>query len=286
MFPVLSADEMAGHYGENEISQAVRQGLITGPGGAWDRIAARIAAIPEYRAQFAAVYPEIAAGRPIAFTDIANAIAAFIAFEFRATDSPFDRYLRDGTPLAPEAAAGMALFYGDAGCASCHAGPFQTDHGFHAMGTPQIGPGKAERFETHQRDTGRMRVTGRAEDAYAFRTPSLRMVMLTGPWGHAGAHSDLAAFLRHHADPRAGLAAPALSPVLPAFEAARPDFAAMQAEWEVGQIAAAVTRPPVALAEAEIAALIAFLGTLTDPAAAAGRLGIPEAVPSGLAVDR
>jgi cytochrome c peroxidase len=154
------------------------------------------------------------------------------------------------------------------------------------MGTPQIGPGKAERFETHQRDTGRMRVTGRAEDAYAFRTPSLRMVTLTGPWGHAGAHSDLAAFLRHHADPRAGLADPALSPVLPAFDAARPDLAVMQAPWEVGQIAAAVTRPPVALAEAEIAAILAFLSTLTDETAAAGRLGIPPVVPSGLPVDR
>ncbi|MFN6979650.1 MAG: cytochrome c peroxidase, partial [Gemmobacter sp.] len=34
MFPVLSADEMAGHYGENDVARAVRQGLITGPGGA------------------------------------------------------------------------------------------------------------------------------------------------------------------------------------------------------------------------------------------------------------
>ncbi|MEM9638463.1 MAG: cytochrome-c peroxidase, partial [Pseudomonadota bacterium] len=34
MFPVLSADEMAGHYSENDVSQAVRQGRITGPGGA------------------------------------------------------------------------------------------------------------------------------------------------------------------------------------------------------------------------------------------------------------
>jgi cytochrome c peroxidase len=286
MFPVLSADEMAGHYAENEVSRAVRQGLITGPGGAWDIIAARIAAIPAYRAMFKAVYPEIAAGRPIGFTDIANAIAAFIAHEFRADDSPFDRFLRHGLPLPPEAAAGMALFFGPAGCASCHAGPFLTDHRFHAMGTPQIGPGKSERFETHQRDTGRMRVTGRAEDAYAFRTPSLRMVALTGPWGHAGAHGDLAAFLRHHADPVAGLAAPDLSPVLPAFEPARPDLAVMASPWEVGQIAAAVTRPPVALAAEEIAALVAFLAALTDEGAAQGRLGIPATVPSGLPLDR
>ena len=49
MFPVLSPDEMAGHYEENDVAQAVRQGLITGPGGAWELLAARVAAIPAYR---------------------------------------------------------------------------------------------------------------------------------------------------------------------------------------------------------------------------------------------
>ncbi|MBL4767827.1 MAG: cytochrome-c peroxidase, partial [Rhodobacteraceae bacterium] len=33
MFPVFSADEMAGHLSENDISQAVRQGFISGPNG-------------------------------------------------------------------------------------------------------------------------------------------------------------------------------------------------------------------------------------------------------------
>ena len=44
MFPVLSPDEMAGHYSENDVAQAVRLGRITGPDGAWDRIAQRGAA--------------------------------------------------------------------------------------------------------------------------------------------------------------------------------------------------------------------------------------------------
>jgi cytochrome c peroxidase len=205
MFPVLSPDEMAGHYGANEVSRAVRQGLITGEDGAWERIAARVADLPEYRARFEAVYPPVAGGEPIRFTDISNAIAAFIAFEFRSDDSPFDRHLRGEAPLVGVAAEGMALFYGRAGCAGCHAGPLLTDHGFHPRGSPQLGPGKSERFEAHQRDIGRARVTGRAEDMYAFRTPSLRMVALTAPYGHAGGHADLAAFVAHHADPGAGL---------------------------------------------------------------------------------
>ncbi|MEM8537356.1 MAG: cytochrome-c peroxidase, partial [Pseudomonadota bacterium] len=59
MFPVLSADEMAGHYSENDIAQAVRRGVITGPGGAWDLIAKRVASIPAYADDFAAVYDHI-----------------------------------------------------------------------------------------------------------------------------------------------------------------------------------------------------------------------------------
>ena len=52
MFPVLSGDEMAGHYSENDVAQAVRMGRLTGPGGAWDIIAGRIEDIPEYRNAF------------------------------------------------------------------------------------------------------------------------------------------------------------------------------------------------------------------------------------------
>jgi cytochrome c peroxidase len=286
MFPVLSADEMAGHYQENDVSKAVRQGRITGEGGAWDIISKRVEDIPAYRAMFAQVYPGIAAGGPIGFTDISNAIAAFIAFEWRSDDSPFDAHLRGERPLSDDALRGMTLFYGDAGCAACHSGPFLTDHGFHAMGTPQVGPGKAERFESHQKDVGRMRVTGRAEDAYAFRTPSLRNVARTGPWGHAGAHSDLAAFLRHHADPVAGLEGYAPQTVLPDLPGTKPDWTIQETAALRAEIAGSVTRPPLSLTGAEVAELVAFLEALTDEAAIAGRLGVPDTVPSGLPVER
>ncbi|WP_370296406.1 cytochrome-c peroxidase [Poseidonocella sp. HB161398] len=86
MFPVLSQDEMSGHYGENEVSTAVRQGLLTGEDGAWARITARVAAIPDYRDRFAALQGD----GPVGFTDIANALGAFIAAEWRADDSPYD----------------------------------------------------------------------------------------------------------------------------------------------------------------------------------------------------
>lgn len=284
MFPVLSADEMAGHYGENEISTAVRQGRLTGPGGAWDLIAGRVAAIPAYAAAFIDVYPQIAEPSQIGFTDISNAIAAFMAFEWRSDTSPFDTYLRTGTGLSAPELAGMTLFYGSAGCAVCHAGPFQTDHGFHAMAAPQIGPGKAARFEIHARDEGRMRVTGQAADAYAFRTPSLRNVTLTAPYGHAGGHGDLDAFLRDHAafDGGLGRYTPDLAR-LPEVPGA--DFRAFEPGGDLAAIQAARSDPGTPLTGSDRAALRAFLGALEDPVARSGRLGVPDAVPSGLPVE-
>jgi len=286
MFPVLSPDEMAGHYSENDVAQAVRQGRITGPGGAWDIIARRVAAIPAYGDRFVAVYPHVASPDEIGFTDISNAIAAFMAFEWRSDDSPFDRHLRGAAPLTGRAAEGMALFYGDAGCGTCHAGPFLTDQSFHAMGLPQLGPGKTARFERHARDEGRYRVTGDPADLFAFRTPPLRNVARTGPWGHAGAHDDLRAFLAAHADPKGAIDTydreQALLPPLPGAA----DWAILDTPSEVAAIRAAAVDWRADLTGAYLDAILAFLDALTDPAAIDGRLGIPDAVPSGLPVAR
>ncbi len=282
MFPVLSPDEMAGHYSENDVSQAVRRGVITGQGGAWDIIARRVANIQAYADDFVAVYDHIDDPAQIGFADISNAIAAFMEWEWRSDNAPFDAVLRGEATLPEPAQTGMQLFYGKAGCAACHSGPFLTDHDFHAMGAPQIGPGKAARFESHARDEGRFRVTGDLADTYAFRTPSLRNIALTAPYGHAGAHSDLRAFVMAHLDPVAGLQSYDLE------HAFLPDLPVDDERGfeEFDAIAAAVDVSPVQMTESEISALLAFLDTLTDPGARAGRLGVPLVVPSGLPVER
>ena len=282
MFPVLSGDEMAGHYSENEVSRAVRQGLLTGPDGAWALLAARVDAIPAYRAAF----DPIIGARPIAFTDIGNVIADFIAFEFRADQSPFDLYLRGEGELPENALRGMELFYGEAGCSACHSGLFQTDQGFHAIAMPQIGPGKAASFETHNRDHGRMRVTGDPVDAYRFRTPSLRNLSVTGPYGHTGSFATIEATVRHHLDPVESLRTydpgQAILPDLPGS----PDFVLMSKPDQVEDIAAANELDLPELDDTQVADILAFLATLTDAASLKGRLGIPDVVPSGLKVPR
>jgi cytochrome c peroxidase len=279
MFPVLSADEMAGHYSENEVAEAVRLGQSF---EAWDRIAARVAAEPGYRPLFDGVYGN---GSEIRYVEIANALAAFMDVEWRAVDSPFDRYLTEGTPLSPLADKGRALFYGRAQCSTCHSGWFQTDHSFHAIALPQIGPGKAARFENHARDEGRMRVTGRAEDAYAFRTPSLRNVTLTAPYGHDGAYASLSDMVRHHLDPVPSLMGyQSDKAVFLQLEGAE-DWKAQRDQAELSKIAAASDLTPVVLNDGDITAILAFLKSLED-LSWQNRLGVPEAVPSGLPVDR
>ncbi len=283
MFPVLSGDEMAGHYSENDVSQAVRLSHLTGPGGAWDILAKRVEAIPAYRAAFDA---QIGRDEPIGFTHIANAMAAFITFEWRADAAPFDAFLRDGTPLTAAATAGKDLFYGKAQCGSCHSGQFQTDHSFHAIAMPQIGPGKAAPFERHNRDVGRGRVTGAAEDFYRFRTPSLRNITQTGPYGHNGAYASLEAVVRHHLDPVTSLLAYSAESAQFSDGEFSNDFILMQRDDDVAKIASANTLTPVDLSDSEVADMLAFLDSLTDYEALKGRLGVPKSVPSGLPVDQ
>ncbi|AZV77119.1 cytochrome-c peroxidase [Parasedimentitalea marina] len=283
MFPVLAGDEMAGHYSENEVSQAVRLGHLSIKGGAWDRIAARVEAIPEYRRAFDAVLGD---QTPIQFTDIANVIADFTRVEWRADDSPFDRAMLGGDPLSAQASRGQDLFYGTAGCSTCHSGWLQTDHNFHAIAMPQIGPGKAAPFETHARDTGRMRVTGEISDQYKFLTPSLRNVSQSGPYGHDGAYASLQAVVRHHFDPIAALNA--YDPTQAVFHDIQSpdDWRVVADSEELARISAANELTPIALGDDDLSDLVAFLHSLTDTGATAGRLGVPFKVPSGLPVDQ
>lgn len=286
MFPVLAADEMAGHYSESDVAKAVRQGILTGPGGAWNIISDRVESIAEYRAQFDSVIGE---NRSITFTDIADAMAAFMSFEWRADASPFDSYLRDGTGLDEAAVRGVNLFYGrvingGANCVACHAGQFQTDNEFYAIAMPQVGPGAVTRFEAKHNDIGRARVTGDDADLYKFRTPSLRNIATSGPFGHDGAYATLEGVVRHHLDPVAALMAydrgQLVLPDLPGS----PDYDALDDAAEMAAIAAANQLGPMALDDREVADLLAFLNSLTDPLAATGRLGVPKDVPSGLEV--
>lgn len=286
MFPVTSAAEMAGEADENPVGRAAAAGRLTGRRGVWALLARRLQAIPEYVDLFAVAFPDVHRRRDITFVHAANAIAAFEEAAWRSDDSPFDRFLRGETgAMSRRAKRGMDTFYGPGGCSGCHVGPLQTDMDFHAIAMPQIGPGKGDGPDGHD-DFGLEQVTGREGDRFKFRTPSLRNVAITGPWGHAGAYNSLEAVVRHHLDPVASLESydpeQAVLPSRPNLD--RHDFVVMSDPDRVAAIAAANERRVTPLSDRQVADLIEFLQALTDPAMLDLRDDVPKRVPSGLPV--
>ena len=219
--------------------------------------------------------------------DIGNALGAFMASEWQSYDSPYDAWLADGTPLPKDAERGRKLFFGSARCADCHGGPLLTDHDFHALGLPAFGPGRTRRFDPYARDVGRMAETDRLDDAYRFRTPSLRNVALTAPYGHNGAWPTLEGMIRQHLDPAMARASwtPAMArlPAVPWL--ASVDFVIQEDRREMARQAAKTDIEPVVLDDREIGDIVAFLNALTGETVYQRPFGRPEHVPSGLPVD-
>jgi len=281
MFPVTSGTEMAGQDGENLVANAAADGDVV---EVWDLLARRLADYDEYVSLFVAAFDDVAGPDDITFAHAANAIAAYEATTWRADDSPFDRFLRgDKQAMSISARKGMHVFYSVAGCGNCHTGTFLSDQQFHSVGMPQVGPGKGDGFDGHE-DYGRERVTGDSVDRYRFRTPTLRNVALTGPWGHAGAYGSLEAVVRHKMD------------VMTALENYDPDQLALPSRPDLDALDYHVINDPsrmqeigasselavVELREVQIVQLIDFLNALTDPSSIDLRADCPDRVPSGL----
>jgi cytochrome c peroxidase len=294
MFPVTSGTEMAGQDGENPIGTAAAAGNLAGPGGVWQQLAERLQAIPEYVTLFAAAFDDVNDAADISYVHAANAIAAFEGANWRADNSPFDRYLRgDKKAMTKNAVEGMKLFYGGdsngKACADCHSGKFQTDHDFHAIAMPQIGNGKGSESDLDddvvgREDFGREQVTGDAADILKFRTPSLRNVALTAPYGHAGAYNTLRAVVEHHINPAYAVQNYDQSQaVLPPDDDLSPlDFLVMDDPDLVNYIEIHNELEPFTYSPRDVDLILEFLHALTDPSSIDLRDDQPFTVPSGL----
>lgn len=284
LFPLTSQFEMAGDPSENEVAGAAYDRIDA----VWPILAKRIRIIPEYAELFIAAFDDVSSPPEVDITHVANALAAFEATEFQSYDSPFDAFLAgDSSALSPRQRAGLELFFGKAGCSACHSGKLLTDHRFHALMLPHFGPGRTRQWDPVVRDTGHMAVSDRLEDAYRFRTPSLRNVALTGPYGHNGAYSTLEGIIRHHLEPRRAFDRwqPGLAelPDVPWLTAT--DFLPLIDIYERARLFSRVDINPVSLTDTEIGNLVAFMHALTGTDSVRGRLGRPSTVPSGLKVD-
>lgn len=138
-----------------------------------DHLEEELNGIPGYVSQFQAVF-----GSKPNRTGVAKALAAYQR-TLNTGPSPFDRYLMgDKTALSADAKRGLELFQGEARCIECHNGPLLSDGKFYRLGVSE-------------KDEGRAKITGKNEDRFRLRTPSLRNIAETGPYMHDGSIKTL-----------------------------------------------------------------------------------------------
>ena len=284
LLPLAAEFEMAGNSGENQVIGAIYDRIDKG----WPIISKRVRAIPEYGKLFVAAFDDISDPTQVKINHIANALSDIINFEWRSYDSPFDLYIKgDDQALSTEQKRGLELFYGKAQCVQCHQGKFFTVQEFHALAIPQFGPGRTRILDPYVRDVGRMGETDDLEDAYRFRTPSLRNVALTAPYGHNGSYAKLQGIIRHHLDPINSLQNWDPSQViLPKAKWLEDiDFVVLADRLERERLKSRLDIDPIDLSDEEVSDLVSFMHALTGKESIWGKLGRPNQVPSGLPVD-
>lgn len=147
-----------------------------------------------YTSLFKSAYP--AEKIPLNTYTIANAIASYVR-SLQSLNSRFDEYVRgDETKLSKAEKKGFNLFTGKAKCATCHfiplfngvVPPFYADTESEVLGVPKT---KDKNPATLDDDLGKYNFIKSEIYKYAFKTPSLRNIALTGPYMHNGVYTTL-----------------------------------------------------------------------------------------------
>ena len=283
MMPVTNRVEMRGNPGDvdrlgnaNELAQIADADFAE----IWRSTMKRLLAVQEYVAKFTAAYPGTPA-TALGFQHAANALAAFQMHAFTKTNSPFDQYLaRNDAALTEDQKRGAILFFGRARCSSCHGGPLLGGQSFANAGVPQLGPGVGSATPL---DRGRGEQHANIEFyQFAFRPPPLRNVELTAPYMHNGAYRTLEQVVRHYTNVDSALTAFDPSELDPALRGMHHGDAATLAQ--IRRTLDPRLRERIPLTDAEQRQIVAFLKSLTDPAARDLSGVVPERVPSGLPV--
>jgi cytochrome c peroxidase len=149
--------------------------------------------IPGYVSLFTAAFP--ADEQPVTYDNMAKAIGAFE--RGLVTPSGFDNYLAgDDDALSELEREGLTAFM-DAGCSSCHSGPYVGGSMYQKLGL--VKPWDADA------DAGRFDVTANEADRQFFKVPSLRNIAETGPYFHAGSVATLNEAVRLMAEHQLGI---------------------------------------------------------------------------------
>ena len=248
----------------------------------------RLNAVPEYRKLFGRTFPEVRKGAPITFDMFGRAIAEF-EFSLTFANAPIDRFARgDRDALTIPQKRGALLFFGEAGCVSCHAVSGESNEMFsdfrnHVLAVPQLVPALTNNaFDGPglNQDFGREQATGDVADRYAFRTSPLRNAAVQAAFMHDGAFRTLRDAVLHHLD------------VVASLESYDPADAALPVDLAgpIGPTEPMLARldplvsTPRQLSSEQLDDLLAFVGDgLLDPRARPAELRhlVPKRVPSG-----
>jgi cytochrome c peroxidase len=273
MFPVLSREEMRAFSGNElaAIPDEQRQQI-------WAGLMARLGAVPEYRRLFEAAYPGTRFDQ-MTFAHASNAIAGFIIDRLSFNNSPWDRFLAgNDVAMTPVQLLGAKDFM-TARCSICHNGPALTDNLFHNVAVAQLGPGRGDGLGGRD-DFGRIKEeTDNPAAKYAFRTPALRNVELTAPYGHDGAFFSLRDFVDHYSESATKLMNYDPNQLEPALRGMVLDNKTAILETRDPLLSGVVFSPQV------VDEVTEFMKALTDPAARNLQAVVPGRVPSGLSVD-
>jgi cytochrome c peroxidase len=222
------------------------------------------------------------AGGPVEQLITTNKISVAIAAYERTmtfTDTPWKAYVQGhDDAISASAKRGARLFYtpiaaGGANCGSCHSGDFFTDEQYWVIAVPQIGRGKTDinNREDGIDDWGRAHVTGRRDDKYAYRTPTLLGVEVTAPYGHSGVFNTLEEIVQHHLNAKKSIEAFDFGristdggPLNLSFSKAHTDRALRKLEQQRAARKKGVLADAT-LTGAQVGDIVAFLETLTDP---------------------
>jgi cytochrome c peroxidase len=148
---------------------------------------------PEYTAQFSKAFA-YSGDSGISEFNIQTVITEYEK-TITSFNSRFDSYLNGNyNALTKREINGYNVFAGKALCGSCHffplfngtVPPFFNDTEFEVIGTPATAANK-----TIDNDLGRYGFTNLDIHKYAFKTPGLRNIELTGPYMHNGVYKNL-----------------------------------------------------------------------------------------------
>ncbi len=138
-----------------------------------DHVLKVLRSIPGYLPLFQAAFPD--EKEPITYENFARAVGAFE--RGLVTPSPFDAFLEgDTSALTADQLKGLQTFV-EVGCTTCHNGVGVGGGLYQKVGLVHAYP---------TADEGRAKITKNEADKFFFKVPSLRNVVLTGPYFHDG----------------------------------------------------------------------------------------------------